>query len=158
RGAQESLHRSHSIRGVHRPDHTRAEQGGRLHPPQAARADAHTQDQVHLRAAAPPPSATHLSTETDAMYQTALCQDLLARCYDSGIVPPDVPLDIDQDLLESSVIDSMGLVTLQCLVEEAYGVYIPEAVFVAELRSLRRIASHIDATVRTAGRAEDLAA
>jgi hypothetical protein len=37
----------------------------------------------------------------------------------------------------------MGLVTLRCLIDEVFGVSIPAPVFLAELRTLNRVAKYI---------------
>jgi hypothetical protein len=62
-------------------------------------------------------------------------------------------VDCDADLLESGLIDSMGLLTLQSVADETYGVFIPDAVFIAQLRTLGRIAAHIDEAITPDARA-----
>ncbi len=56
------------------------------------------------------------------------------------------------DLVDSGVVDSMGLVSLQAAVEGEFGVRIPEAVFVAELRTLDAVAAHLADRARADGR------
>ena len=50
--------------------------------------------------------------------------------------------------MESGQIDSMGLVHLQALIEDAFGVRIPAEVFVAELHTFSKIASYVESELR----------
>jgi acyl carrier protein len=79
-----------------------------------------------------------------------LREDLLARCRAQGLFADGAPIDCDADLLESGMIDSMGLMALQAVAEETYGVYIPQAVFIAELRTLAKVAAYLDGKVSPA--------
>jgi acyl carrier protein len=80
-------------------------------------------------------------------------EHLLATCQASGLFAAEVPVDCDADLVESGLIDSMGLLTLQSLAEETYGVLIPEAIFVAELRTLTQVAAYLDGAIGAEARA-----
>ncbi|MGD0679569.1 MAG: phosphopantetheine-binding protein [Polyangiaceae bacterium] len=76
---------------------------------------------------------------------------LLARGIEQGLFLRDVPIDPHADLIEAGQVDSMGLVQLQALVEESFGVVVPVAVFVAELRTIARVAAYLESEIR-AGR------
>ena len=73
-----------------------------------------------------------------------LLLSLLDRCVEDGVFARDTCVDPTDDLVESGHVDSMGLLMLAALIEETYEVTIPEAVFVAELRTLVRIAAYLE--------------
>jgi acyl carrier protein len=81
-----------------------------------------------------------------------LFTSLLQHCVDNGVFARGVRVRPDDDLVESGLVDSMGLLMLASMIEDIYEVVIPEAVFVAELRTLARIAGYIELELRT-GRA-----
>ena len=76
---------------------------------------------------------------------------LLGRCVEDGVFARETRVNPADDLVESGLVDSMGLLMLAALIEETYEVTIPEALFVAELRTLSRIAAHLERELR-AGR------
>jgi acyl carrier protein len=80
-----------------------------------------------------------------------LLGNLLGRCVEDGVFARETHVNPADDLVESGLVDSMGLLMLAALIEETYEVTIPEALFVAELRTLARIAAHLEREVR-AGR------
>lgn len=53
------------------------------------------------------------------------------------------PSMADTDIIESGIIDSMGLLTMQGAIEEVFDVRIPKVVFIAELRCLRAITEYL---------------
>jgi acyl carrier protein len=83
----------------------------------------------------------------------ALREHLITECVALGLFANGAAIDCDVDLLESGMIDSMGLMALQSEAEETYGVYIPQAVFIAELRTLAKVAAYIDGAVTPEARA-----
>jgi fatty-acyl-CoA synthase len=85
--------------------------------------------------------------------QTTL-EKLIDHCLEGGVFSRETAVDVNLDLVESGLIDSMGLLMLQSLIAESYGVEIPEAVFVAELRSLQRIASYLELQPRPSAAAQ----
>ena len=73
---------------------------------------------------------------------------LLDKCIENGIF--DVYSEqestedlLDEDLLESGLMDSMSLTMLDEMIKQEYGITIDYPIFIAELRSLRKIATHI---------------
>ena len=78
------------------------------------------------------------------MTSADLLRSLLERCFEDGVFARDTRVDPADDLVESGLVDSMGLLMLAALIEETYEVTIPEAVFVAELRTLARIAAYLE--------------
>jgi len=70
---------------------------------------------------------------------------------EDGVFARDARVDPGDDLIESGLVDSMSLMMLASLIEDTYQVVIPEAVFVAELRTLERVAAYVDVELR-AGR------
>ena len=74
---------------------------------------------------------------------------LFQHCVENGVFARGVHVKPDDDLVDSGLIDSMGLLMLASMIEDIYEVVIPEAVFVAELRTLARIAGHIELELRT---------
>jgi acyl carrier protein len=85
------------------------------------------------------------------MTSTGLLGNLLGRCVEDGVFAREAHVDPAEDLVESGLVDSMGLLMLAALIEETYDITIPEALFVAELRTLGRIAAHLERELR-AGR------
>lgn len=85
------------------------------------------------------------------MNSAELLVSLLDRCVEDGVFARDTRVDPADDLVESGHVDSMGLLMLAALIEETYEVTIPEPVFVAELRTLARIAAYLERELR-AGR------
>jgi len=69
---------------------------------------------------------------------------LLECCIEQGVFESETAIDPSVDLVESGLVDSMGLMMLASLIEEAYDLVIPEALFVAELRTLARIAAYLE--------------
>jgi acyl carrier protein len=69
---------------------------------------------------------------------------LLQHCVDNGVFARGVHVAPDDDLVESGLIDSMGLLMLASMIEDLYELVIPEAVFVAELRTLARVGAYIE--------------
>lgn len=78
-----------------------------------------------------------------AVIPTEVLAHLTEHCMHCGLFAKGVRVDPEADLIESGQVDSMGLTALQSIIEEVYGVVIPEAVYVAELRSLSRIAAYL---------------
>lgn len=76
---------------------------------------------------------------------------LICHCAESGVFAGEAVVDSGADLVESGLVDSMGIVMLAALIEDTYGVVIPEAVFVAELRTLAQVAAYVARELR-AGR------
>jgi hypothetical protein len=74
-------------------------------------------------------------------------EELLARCIEHGLFTTSAEVDLDEDLVESGRVDSMGLETMHAVIDDVYGVVIPAAVFAVELRTLNRIARYIGEVV-----------
>jgi len=53
-------------------------------------------------------------------------------------------VDIDADLVEQSLVDSMGVILLQCMLDEEYGLEVSKEQFIADLRTIRKIGNYID--------------
>ena len=85
------------------------------------------------------------------MTNAEVLASLLHHCAESGVFVREAAVDSRVDLLESGLVDSMGIVMLAALIEDTYNVIIPEAVFVAELRTLARVAAYLERELR-AGR------
>ena len=85
------------------------------------------------------------------MTNAEVLASLLHHCVESGVFVAEAAVDAGVDLLESGLVDSMGIVMLAALIEDTYNVIIPEAVFVAELRTLSRVAAYLERELR-AGR------
>lgn len=76
---------------------------------------------------------------------------LLEKCISNGIFSEyseesDQLSLLDEDLLESGLMDSMSLTMLDEMIKQEYEVEIDYSIFIAELRSLRKIASYIEGT------------
>jgi acyl carrier protein len=82
-----------------------------------------------------------------------LRQHLLARCHEHGVFLPDERPGPDEDLIEAGLIDSLGLLTLEHIAEEAYGVVIPPVVFVSQLRTLNQMTTHLESAMPAERRA-----
>jgi len=89
--------------------------------------------------------------ETVMVTSPGVLATLLQHCLEDGVFARGAQVNPGDDLIESGLVDSMGLVMLASLIEETYQVVIPEAVFVAELRTLARVAAYVDLELR-AGR------
>jgi len=85
------------------------------------------------------------------MTHAQVLASLLQHCAENGVFVGEAAVDSGADLLESGLVDSMGIVMLAALIEDTYNVIIPEAVFVAELRTLARVAAYLERELR-AGR------
>jgi acyl carrier protein len=73
---------------------------------------------------------------------------LITMCCDYDIFETQSGMDTsmaDANLIESGMIDSMGLLTIQGAIEEVFNVRIPKVIFVAELRCLRDVARYLSA-------------
>jgi acyl carrier protein len=69
---------------------------------------------------------------------------LVELCKREGILESDLKPGFEkQDLIDAGIIDSMGLLSLQTLIEEHYRLTIPQELFVMELRTLESIAKHL---------------
>lgn len=69
---------------------------------------------------------------------------LLTVCEQQGLFSAeDGAPDVDEDLIESRGVDSMGLTYLQAIIEQEFSVEIPLPMLVSELRSLRSIAAYL---------------
>ena len=77
---------------------------------------------------------------------------LLRQCRAHDLFAPGVEPRPHDDLVESGHIDSMGLMTLQHLLEEIYGVSVTAPEFLAQFRTLERLAAHLEATMPAAAR------
>ena len=70
---------------------------------------------------------------------------LFNKCIDNGIFAQDCSQDIiNEDLLELGIMDSMSLSMMAEMIQQDYGVDIDYALFVAELRSLHKIADYLE--------------
>jgi acyl carrier protein len=69
---------------------------------------------------------------------------LIECCIEQGVFVPEAAIDPSVDLVESGLVDSMGLMMLASLIEETYDLVVPEALFVAELRTLTSIAAYLE--------------
>ena len=74
---------------------------------------------------------------------------LLQHCVSQGVLVQSEFVDPNADLVDTGQVDSMGLVQLQALIEQLFGVVIPGPVFVAELRTLARIAAYLEREQRS---------
>jgi acyl carrier protein len=73
-------------------------------------------------------------------------EKLLAACLEQGLFEAaDVPGIWNADLIDSGAINSMGLLALEGILEENFGVAIPHEMLVAELRTLNKLAEHVHA-------------
>lgn len=73
-------------------------------------------------------------------------EELFAACLEQGLFEAaDAPGIWNADLIDSGAIDSMGLLTLEGILEEDFGVAIPHEMLVAELRTLNKLAEYVRA-------------
>lgn len=69
---------------------------------------------------------------------------LLTVCEQQGLFSvEDGAPDVDEDLIEGRVVDSMGLTYLKAIIEQEFSVEIPLPMLVSELRSIRSIAAYL---------------
>ncbi|GAA4343522.1 phosphopantetheine-binding protein [Kangiella taiwanensis] len=69
---------------------------------------------------------------------------LISLCQEYEIIPANnIEHQLDADLLESGIIDSMGVVMFQELLSEKFGMDVPTEKFIIELRTLRAIAGYV---------------
>jgi acyl carrier protein len=69
---------------------------------------------------------------------------LLTLCEQQGLFSAeDGAPDVDEDLIESRGVDSMGLTYLQAIIEQEFSIEIPLPILVSELRSIRSIATYL---------------
>lgn len=74
---------------------------------------------------------------------------LVDLCVEHGLLDREVALAaLDLDLIESGVIDSTGIATLKAIIEETWAVDIPEPLFIAELRTISRVAEYLEKKVQ----------
>jgi len=74
----------------------------------------------------------------------SLKSSLLKICHDSGIFISDNVEDVYyDDLIESGIIDSMGVVCLQDQIETHYHIAISIDQFVAELHTLDKLVNYL---------------
>lgn len=73
-------------------------------------------------------------------------ESLIHLCEDSGIVTAENIHDVfDDDLIESGILDSMGVVCLQEQIETRYNVTISQEQFIAELHTLNKLVTFLSA-------------
>lgn len=75
--------------------------------------------------------------------RAALLEELCGFCRDNGIFRDGVEIDPDLDLIDSGLMDSMGLATLQAWIQERYGLEIAPEVFLMELRTLSALSRRL---------------
>lgn len=69
---------------------------------------------------------------------------LLRLCEQHGVVDPDIgTLGRRDDILNSGLIDSMGLTYMQAMIEEEFGVELTTEMLITELRDIDRIAAYV---------------
>lgn len=75
---------------------------------------------------------------------------LLHLCHEHGVFPPEIqqcnPTD---DLIESGLIDSMGLMYIQGIILEKFSIDLKLELFIAELRTIQSIASYLTKQLKT---------
>lgn len=77
-------------------------------------------------------------------FENPMLGELIALCLQEGILDSNNEMGFEKrDLIDEGLIDSMGLLSLQSLIEDAYGLLIPQELFVMELRTLESIAGHL---------------
>lgn len=75
---------------------------------------------------------------------------LLEKCVENGIFTENFSNDfspeeqLNEDLLEAGIMDSMSLTMLAELINQDYGIEIELPLFIAELRSLNKVASYLE--------------
>jgi acyl carrier protein len=71
-------------------------------------------------------------------------EKLLHLCKQNEIFQlDDLEASIDEDLMDAGAIDSMAVITLNCLVEENFSLQIPPEVMAIELRTIRDLIQYI---------------
>jgi acyl carrier protein len=71
-------------------------------------------------------------------------QSFISLCHDSGILTADHVEDIfHDDLIESGIIDSMGLVCLQDQIKTHYRLSISREQLIAELHTLEKLVNFL---------------
>ena len=76
-------------------------------------------------------------------------KDFVELCIEHGLFDRDAAVSLlDKDLFDSNIIDSMGILSMQSLIMETYGIEIPEPVFIAELRTINSVIAYIGKTVQ----------
>jgi acyl carrier protein len=69
---------------------------------------------------------------------------LITLCQEYEIIPKqNIEDNLDADLLEAGIIDSMGVVLFQELLSEKFGIEVPTEKFIIELRTLRSISDYV---------------
>ncbi|AOE49301.1 phosphopantetheine-binding protein [Kangiella sediminilitoris] len=69
---------------------------------------------------------------------------LIVLCQEYEIIPKDnIEQQLDADLLEAGIIDSMGVVLFQELLSEKFDIDVPTEKFIIELRTLRAISDYV---------------
>ena len=75
---------------------------------------------------------------------TRMSQVLMALCRENGVIDPNIEnYSESEDLLEGGLLDSMGLVYMQAIIEEEFAVNLAPELFITELRNIRSIASYL---------------
>jgi len=65
-------------------------------------------------------------------------------CVEHGLLDGgQVETMLNDDLIESGMLDSMGIVTVQTMIQETYGIDIPTPLFIAELRSINNVIAYL---------------
>jgi|GEM_PF-3228381 len=73
-----------------------------------------------------------------------LLYKLILLCREYEIIPDKgIEEQIDADLLEAGIIDSMGVALFQELLSEKFDIDVPTEKFIVELRTLRSIADYV---------------
>ena len=71
-------------------------------------------------------------------------QEVLKMCEEYDIlIEVDTQGLLQADLIESGIIDSTGLITMQGAIEEQFQLHIPSELFAGELRNIHSIAVYI---------------
>jgi acyl carrier protein len=69
---------------------------------------------------------------------------LLRLCKQHGVVDPGIgTLGRRDDILNSGLIDSMGLIYMQAMIEQEFGVELSTEMLITELRDIDRIAAYV---------------
>lgn len=68
---------------------------------------------------------------------------LIQLCHELGVFPDSVQCDAFEDLIDSGLIDSMGLMYIQEIIHDKFGLEIGTELFIAELRNIRSIAIYL---------------
>lgn len=74
-----------------------------------------------------------------------ILDQLCEACITTGVLAlDDIESCVDEDLMEAGFIDSMGIVYLQEIVANRFGVELDQASFFSEANSLRALATLIE--------------